>query len=116
MISLPGVPPVQGVNDVQQVQLQRQKSKKRQANSNNTIIASNTRLQSEEDLILNLKRKQEFQAMNSAKLKEESDILQNIRKREMIDKIHKGTVEKRKKGEKKKLNEQFGIASGLLKT
>ena len=38
-----------------------------------------------------------------AKLKEESDILHNIRKREMIDKINKGTgVEKREKEEKKK--------------
>ena len=68
------------------------------------------RLQSEEDLILNLKRKQEFQAMNSAKLKEESDILSNIRKREMIDKINKGeATEKREKEVKKKIHEHFGI-------
>ena len=46
MISLPGVPPVQGVNDVQQVQLQRQKSKKRQANSNSTIIAATSNARS----------------------------------------------------------------------
>ena len=52
-----------------------------------------------------------------AKLKEESDILHNIRKREMIDKINKGTgVEKREKEEKKKIHEQFGIASGILNT
>ena len=39
-------------------------------------------------------------------------------KKNMIDKIHKGNdcIEKREKTEKKKLNEQFGIASGLLKT
>ena len=52
-----------------------------------------------------------------AKLKEESDILHNIRKREMIDKINKGTgVEKREKEEKKKIQDQFGIASGILNT
>ena len=52
-----------------------------------------------------------------AKLKEESDILHNIRKREMIDKINKGTgVEKREKEEKKKIHDQFGIASGILNT
>jgi hypothetical protein len=51
------------------------------------------------------------------KLKEESDILHNIRKREMIDKINKGTgVEKREKEEKKKIHDQFGIASGILNT
>ena len=52
-----------------------------------------------------------------AKLKEESDILHNIRKREMIDKINKGTgVEKREKEEKKKIHEQSGTASGSLNT
>ena len=35
----------------------------------------------------------------------------------MIDKINKGTgVEKREKEEKKKIHEQFGIASGILNT
>ena len=48
------------------------------------------RLQSEEDLILKIKRKQEFSEMRPTKLKEESDILQNIKKREMVDKITKG--------------------------
>lgn len=109
MISLPGVPPVQGVNEVSQVQLHREKSKK--------VPKINSRLQSEEDLILELQRKQEFKVMNQAKLKEESDILRNIRKREMIDKINKGTgVEKREKEEKKKITQQFGIAQGLLNT
>ena len=126
MISLPGVPPVQGVNDVQQVQLHRQKSSRQKqaaiaktASSNPIMTSSNSRLQSEEDLILNLQRKQEFQAMNSAKLKEESDILSNIRKREMIDKLNKGeATEKREKEVKKKIqeNQTYGIASGLLKT
>merc|ERR1712156_443694 len=111
MISLPGVPPVQGVNEVSQMQLHRQRSKKV------LKIVGSPRLQSEEDLILNMQRKQEFQSMNQAKLKEESDILHNIRKREMIDKINKGTgVEKREKEEKKKIHDQFGIASGLLNT
>lgn len=111
MISLPGVPPVQGVNEVSQVQLNRQKSKKVHK------ITASPRLQSEEDLILNMQRKQEFKSMNQAKLKEESDILHNIRKREMIDKINKGTgVEKREKEEKKKIHDQFGIASGILNT
>ncbi len=114
MISLPGVPPVQGVNDVCQVQLHRQKSKK----ANNKIINCSPRIQSEEDLILNMQRKQEFKAMNQAKLKEESDILHNIRKREMIDKINKGSggVEKREKEEKMKIHQKFDIASGLMKT
>ena len=35
----------------------------------------------------------------------------------MIDKINKGTgVEKREKEEKKKIQDQFGIASGILNT
>ena len=85
MISLPGVPPVIGVNDAKQVQLQRQKSKKLPS-------ISSPRLQSEEDLILKMTRKQEFSEMRPTKLKEESDILQNIKKREMVDKITKGEV------------------------
>ena len=125
MISLPGVPPVQGVNDVQQVQLHRQKSsrQKQEKSSNNQSIinTSNSRLQSEEDLILSLHRKQEFKSMNSAKLKQEEDILSNIRKREMIDKLNKGdaTDKRNKELVKKKLQENqqnYGIASGLLKT
>ena len=102
MISLPGVPPVQGVNDVQQVQLHRQKSKKQKQEK--ISASSNSRLQSEEDLILSLHRKQEFQSMNSAKLKQEEDILSNIRKREMIDKLNKaGGDNKRDKEVKKKI-------------
>ena len=123
MISLPGVPPVQGVNDVQQVQLHRQKSsrQKQEKSSNPIINTSNSRLQSEEDLILSLHRKQEFKSMNSAKLKQEEDILSNIRKREMIDKLNKGdaTDKRNKELVKKKLQENqqnYGIASGLLKT
>ena len=88
----------------------RQKSRKA------PTIAPSSRLQSEEDLILNLQRKQEFKAMNQQKIKVESEILQNIRKREMIDKINRGAVEKRQKEEKKKIHEQFGIASGLMQT
>merc|ERR1711953_368656 len=66
--------------------------------------SSNSRLQSEEDLILSLHRKQEFQSMNSAKLKQEEDILSNIRKREMIDKLNKaGGDNKRDKEVKKKI-------------
>ena len=107
MISLPGVPPVIGVNDAKQVQLQRQKSKKLPS-------ISSPRLQSEEDLILKMTRKQEFSEMRPTKLKEESDILQNIKKREMVDKIAKGSVEKREKVEKKKIQNKFGIASGIL--
>ena len=109
MISLPGVPPVLGVNDAQQVQMQRQKSKK-------MIAISSPRLQSEEDLILKLQRKQEFSEMVPTKLKEESDILHNIQKKEMADKISKGSIEKREKVEKLKIQNQFGIASGILKS
>ena len=47
-----------GVNEVSQVQLNRQKSKKVHK------ITASPRLQSEEDLILNMQRKQEFKSMN----------------------------------------------------
>lgn len=119
MISLPGVPPVPGVNEAEQVQvhLKRQKTKKVHDLIDQASLGKSPRLQSEEDLILNIQRKQEFNAMRPTKLKEESDILQNIRKREMLDKINKeGSVEKREKEEKKKLHHQFDIASGILKT
>jgi hypothetical protein len=107
MISLPGVPPVSGVHD--QGHLHRQMTKKYPS-------INSSRLQSEEDLILDFQRKQEFSVMRPTKLKEESTILKNIQKREMMDKIHKGSIEKREKQEKKKLQEHFGIASGIIKS
>ena len=51
-----------GVNEVSQVQLNRQKSKKVHK------ITASPRLQSEEDLILNMQRKQEFKSMNQGGL------------------------------------------------
>ena len=80
MISMPGVPPVPGVTEAP---LQRQKTKKAPPSLNSS------RLQSEEDLIIDYQRKQEMSVMRPTKLKEESSILKNIKKREMMDKLQR---------------------------
>ncbi|XP_071749385.1 uncharacterized protein [Lepeophtheirus salmonis] len=73
------------------------------------IRISDTGLQqSEEDLILNFTRKQEFSEMNPVRLKKEETILKNIKKREMLDKIQTDSKSlAREKEEKNKIKENI---------
>lgn len=114
MISLPGVPPVLGVSR-SPIQKQQEVNNRVKKASRNTPVSS--RMQSEEDLILDYQRKKEFSVMRPTKLREESSILKNIQRREMMDKMQNSSqLEKREKEEKKRIHHQFGIASGLIRS